>query len=103
MIKGKPCTIAIEYERTGKTISRYRSILWQYNGIKNVTMVLYIVENETIKKRIKNALKFQGNTQILERLAFIDADDWKSDPLNSGIELRSKVTSFEKLCLKNAA
>src|SRR5665647_314967 len=31
-------TIALEYERTGKSSSRYRSILWQYSRLNDLTI-----------------------------------------------------------------
>lgn len=102
MIQGKLRTVALEYERTGKSFARYRSILWQYNGINNISMILYIVENQVIKSRIKKSLKFLGNAGLLERIAFMDADKWKADPARAEIELKSKLTSFENLCRKNA-
>jgi len=103
MIREKPRTVAIEYERTGKALSRYRSILWQYNGINNISMILYVVEDNTIKKRIKTALKYQGETAVSERLAFVNVNEWILNPLSAPIELKSSITSFNKLCVYNTA
>lgn len=99
----KTRTVAVEYERHGKSSFRYRQILWSYNAVTSVSLVLFVVENNEIKKRIQAALKFLGNIQLVERIAFMSVEEWLADPLTASIELRSKATSFEKLCGKEAA
>ena len=103
LARDKYRTVALEYERNGKSSHRYRSILWSYNSITSVSLILFIVEDETIKKRIKAALRALGSIQLVERLAFMSAKEWIEDPLRATIELRSKNTSFEKLQDKEAA
>lgn len=95
--RGQFLSVALEYERTGKTVPRYRSILWSYNKITSVSMVLFIVEDEAIKRRIKHSLKYLGKVQLLDRIAFMNADDWIANPIGAPIEISSKTTSFEKL------
>ena len=89
--------VALEYERSGKTIPRYRAILWSYNKMNRFSMVLFIVENELIKKRIKYSLRHLGRVALIEQIAFVDAEDWLRNPLKASIELASSRTSFEKL------
>ena len=96
---GKFRLVALEYERNGKTIPRYRSILWSYNKVSQLSMVLFIVEDETIKKRIKYSLRYLGRVSLLEQIAFMDAKEWKNNPIKGTIELSSTRTSFEKLSL----
>lgn len=103
LARDKYRTVALEYERTGKSFHRYRSILWNYNSIMSVSLVLFIVEDETIKKRIRAALRALGSVQLAERLAFMNAKEWIENPLQATIELRSKNTSFEKLQGQEAA
>lgn len=103
LLRGKFRSVALEYERSGKTVPRYRSILWSYNSLTAVSMVLFIVEDETIKKRIKYSLRYLGNVQLLERIAFMDAKEWKRNPVTATIELSTKKTSFEKLSLPVSA
>ncbi len=97
LARDKYRTVALEYERNGKSSHRYRSILWSYNSITSVSLVLFIVEDETIKKRIKAALRALGSIQLVERIAFMSVKEWVENPLQATIELRSKNTSFEKL------
>ena len=52
--------VALEYERNGKTVPRYRSILWSYHKLNRFSMVLFIVENDVLKRRIKYSLKHLG-------------------------------------------
>lgn len=99
-IVGKHRLVALEYERTGKTVPRYRSILWSYNKIMDLSMVLFVVEDEVIKKRIKYSLRYLGQVALLDRIAFMEAKDWKKNPESGVIELSSGSTSFEKLSLR---
>lgn len=89
--------VALEYERNGKTIPRYRSILWSYNKMNRFSMVLFIVEDEVLKKRIKYSLRHLGQVSLIEQIAFVDAKQWHCNPLSAVIELASTRTSFEKL------
>lgn len=89
--------VALEYERNGKTVPRYRSILWSYHKLNRFSMVLFIVENEVLKKRIKYSLRHLGRVALIEQIAFVDAKEWDSNPMNAVIELASTKTSFEKL------
>lgn len=89
--------VALEYERNGKTIPRYRSILWSYHGINRFSMVLFIVENDTLKKRIKYSLKQLGRVALIEQIGFVDVNEWQNDPAKALIELASTKTSFERL------
>lgn len=91
--------VALEYDRSGKTIPRYRSILWSYNKMNRFSMVLFIYEREAFKKRIKYSLRHLGKVGLIEQLAFVDAKEWQRDPLKATIELTSTKTSFEKLGL----
>lgn len=98
---GKYRLVAVEYERNGKTIPRYRSILWSYNKMTNLSMVLFIVEDEVIKKRIKKSLRYLGSVPLIEQVAFMSVKEWKNDPFRGTIELSSIRTNFEKLSLVN--
>ena len=89
--------VALEYERNGKTVPRYRKILWSYNKTNRFSMVLFIVENETLKKRIKYSLKNLGRVGLIERIGFVDVTEWQQNPISAVIELATVKTSFEKL------
>ncbi len=89
--------VAFEYERNGKTVPRYRRILWSYNKLNSLSMVLFIVENEVLRKRIKSSLKHLGSVALIERIAFVDATEWQKNPLSAIIELANTNTSFAKL------
>ncbi len=89
--------VALEYERNGKTIPRYRKILWSYNKMNRFTLVLFVVENEVLRKRIKSSLKHLGRVTLIERIGFVDATEWQKNPMNATIELATTKTSFAKL------
>ena len=89
--------VAFEYERTGKTIPRYRHILWSYNKMNRLSMVLFIVENELFKNRIKASLKHLGKVSLIEKIGFVVASEWQKNPLTATIELARVKTCFSKL------
>lgn len=89
--------VALEYERTGKTVPRYRRILWSYNKLNRFSMVLFIVENDVLRKRIKSSLKHLGRVALIEKIGFVDAIEWQKNPLSATIELATTKTSFAKL------
>jgi hypothetical protein len=89
--------VAIEYERNGKTLPRYRRILWSYNKLNRFSLVLFIVENEVLKKRIKSSLKHLGRVALIEKIGFVDAIEWQKNPQAASIELAATKTNFEKL------
>jgi len=95
---GKQRTAAIEYERERKSLSRYKSILWQYAGVTNISMVLFICENDGIRKAIESAKKYLGQTSLLDRLAFVSADDWQRSPANAPICLASREITLREIC-----
>lgn len=98
--KEKLRVFAIEYERTRKDSSRYLNTIRQYIDANAMSVVLFITENDSIKKSIQSAMKHFSNTGVSERIAFIDVTQWKEDPLTAPIELKSKVITFEEI-LKN--
>ncbi len=91
--------VALEYERSGKTLPHYRSILWSYNKMNRFSMVLFIYEREAFKNRIKSSLRHLGKVGLIEQIALVEAKEWQLDPLRATIELASTKTSFEKLNL----
>ncbi len=103
IFKGDPMTFALEYERTGKSFSRYRSILNQYRKLDSVSLVLYVVESDTIKKTIQSVMKFIGDAVLVKKIAFIDAHEWKINPLKAQIQLRSKVITFDEIAASKTA
>lgn len=102
LIDGKERTIALEYERTGKTTTRYRSILFQYNGLSSLDMILYVVENDEIKNRIIRAMKYVGGVRLQTRLAFVDAHDWLQDPAMATISIAGRYLKLADICTKKS-
>lgn len=92
-------TVAVEYERTGKSESRYRSIMRQYSRIVGVQHILYIVEDDSIEKRIKKALAYNGDKGLTARMGFIKAMHWNGDPSKCDVELSGKVYKLDSILL----
>lgn len=92
--------VALEYERTGKSTFRYRSILRHYSKLRAADLVLYVAEEDVIKRRIVNALKYMGDKDLIARIGFIKGYEWKSDPGTAPI-LRSTGTTCLKEILSN--
>ncbi len=95
---GKSRTIALEYEREQKSASRYRSILAQYAGVTNLSMILFAVERPAIQKAIERAKQYVGQNEVTNKLAFVTSKDWQRSPLDAPIEVPSGRTSFRQMC-----
>ncbi len=92
--------VAVEYERERKSSSRYKNILFQYANLTQLSMVLFIVENSGIRKAIEGAMKHLGQTVLMDKLAFVDAEDWKKSPLTAPIHLKSGAVKLGEICTK---
>jgi hypothetical protein len=95
---GKLRTVALEYERERKSLSRYKNILWQYSGLTNIAMVLYVFEKASIKTTIEAAMKHLGQTALTDRLAFVDAEEWKRAPEKANISLKTGGINLATAC-----
>lgn len=93
-------TIALEYERRGKSETRYRSILWNYSDLSSISLVIFICEDEFISRRIERALKNIGRTDMHDRLAIASANEWKSSPLEAPIKMSRRVIALKDVCQK---
>jgi hypothetical protein len=93
-------TVALEYERRGKSETRYRSILWNYSKLSSISLVIFICEDETFSRRIEKASKNIGKTDLHDRLALTSAMNWKSSPLEAPIKMSKGVISLKNVCLK---
>ena len=95
---GENRTVAFEYERVRKSFSRYKSILWQYSGLTNVSMVLFAYQKKNIKTTIEAAMKHLGHTSLIDRLAFVDAEEWKRCPEHAEIILNTGTIKLAVAC-----
>lgn len=100
--RNQEMTVAVEYERTGKSLLRYRSIVRQYSRVAGINYVLYIVEDDAIRKRIKAALNYNGDRSLMQRIGFISALDWNANPIRSKVEVAGKIHSLDSIVVKNS-
>lgn len=97
-VKGQMVTIALEYERTGKTYSRYKNILMQYEALSNIELVIFICEDQSIKNRILKALKDIGGQRLQSRLGVVDVELWKNNPILAPIQIGQKRIRLGDVC-----
>lgn len=97
-VSGKERTLAIEYERTQKSSTRYKDILWLYSSRSNLGMVLFICESSTIEKTIEGRMKYLGIPELFHRVAFVSSLDWTTNPSEARIRYGDKVISLKKIC-----
>ena len=95
---GKLRTVALEYERERKSLSRYKNILWQYSGLTNISMVVFVYQRKNIKTTIEAAMKYLGQTALTDRLAFVDAEEWKQSPHHAPITLKTGEIKLAVAC-----
>jgi hypothetical protein len=93
-------TVAIEYERRGKSESRYRSILWNYSKLSSISLVIFICDEDQFANRIKRALRNIGKTDLIDRLAITSSQNWKSSPLDAPISMSRRSINLREVCQK---
>lgn len=98
--QNKTYTIALEYERTRKASSRYKDILWLYSNMSNVSMILFVCEDQPIINEIKNKLKLMRLPNLFGKVAFAFSSNWKLNPAETSIELDGKAFTLKELCLQ---
>jgi hypothetical protein len=82
--------IAVEYERTQKSQSRYGQIVSAYAGMKKIDAVIWIVKTPAIKNMITEQIK-QVYYPLNERpMAFLTEESWKFQP-EKLIELSNNI------------
>lgn len=96
-LNGNLSYVALEYERTGKSTMRYRAILKQYSSLKSIEQIIYVIEEQSIKKRIISALRHVGDKGLMDKIGFINGFEWKNDPATAPIAKAGKITSFTEL------
>ncbi len=94
---GKGWIIAVEYERTGKSSSRYKGVLKAYEQLEKINQILYVVEDLSIKQRFKACLDAHGSKELKKKLGLIAAVEWKKDPYLALIQKDNCVTSFKEI------
>lgn len=97
IIDGKQGYLALEFERTGKSSARYRTLMKNYSKLETLDLILYVTENDEIEKRIKSTLGIIRSSTFMKRIAFIKGRDWKIDPLSAPLLVDTKTTSLAKL------
>jgi hypothetical protein len=81
---------AFEYERSEKSLMRYRSILIRYSAIRSLWLLLIVYESETIRYRISSQLKRLNDPFLKSRLALVDKQSWLQSPARAPITLADK-------------
>ena len=94
---GRIWIVALEYERTGKSVQRYKSIFREYEKFVSVSQILYIVEDLAIKRRVQSGLLSASSSSVTQKVGFIDAHEWKADPLSASIQKGQASTSFAEI------
>lgn len=97
-IKGKEYKIALEYERIGKSFSRYKDLLRAYEYHNDITLIIYIVEDPSIKRRIKSALKDIGSYGLQTRIAFAEKEEWIENPSECPLDFHSGPIRLARVC-----
>lgn len=100
---GKSMLMALEYERQRKAVSRYQSVVRAYAGMSDFSMILFVCETETIRKTIEGVVKAFAQTPLAARVAFVEAEEWKTSPLTAAISIRSGTIRLGEVCARNDA
>jgi len=93
-LRGKNLKLAVEYERTGKSIERCESILKSYSCLEKIDFVLFIVENKMIRERFMELLRRKSFPLIEKKIGFILFEEIMDNSLNQGINRPSGYANF---------
>ncbi len=96
-LSGKRGTFAIEYERSLKSASRYKDILWLYSKANNIDVVVYICKDKLIENTIRGRLTFLRNLTLFKKIGFVDALDWSRNPEDAVINFHNTSLTLKNL------
>jgi len=98
-VDDKEHLVALEYERIGKSFTRYLDLLRAYEGLKDIQLIIYVVEENAIRKRIQRAITHLGSTFLRTRIAFTSKAEWQKNPASAKLEmLTGRSIVIEKVC-----
>ena len=98
-VDDKEHLVALEYERIGKSFTRYVDLLRAYEGLTDIQLIIYVVEEVAIRKRIQRALSHLGSNFLNTRIVFTSKGEWLKDPASAKLEmLTGKTIILEKVC-----
>lgn len=91
--------VALEYERIGKAFTRYVDLLFAYQNLSDIRLIIYIVEEDAIRKRIQKAMAHIGSNFLNSRIAFVSKSEWIEDPTAAKlVMLKGNPIILEKVC-----
>jgi ribosomal protein S8 len=90
----------IEVERVRKSNKRYREIISAYSQMKGFDGILYLCEEDAIRKAIDGCLKNHFYPFSSCPFGLGNLNEWCSDPANAGISFNGKVTTLKKIIEK---
>lgn len=99
-LSGKTGIFALEYERSLKSASRYKDILWLYSKASNIDVVIFVCKDKLIENTIRGRLNFLRNLTLFKKVGFVDAHEWIKGPETATIHFHSVSNTLENLCLK---
>ena len=94
--------VALEYEKTAKNNWRYNKAIKAYSESSDFNLILYIVESQGIENAIKRAMKFISDDSLNSKVGFINAADWKLNPVMAPIKGKMSTVSLGELMQKTA-
>ena len=97
-MKGDKSLVALEYERSCKTIARYNQIFWQYTKMNNLSLIIFVCEDGTIRNTIKKVLKKMNHSWLNARVGFVSVFEWQSNPLTAVIEISNRNFILTDFC-----
>jgi len=83
--------LAIEYESSQKSKRRYREIFYNYELDREVSKVLYIVDQEELLKKVSR----EGS--MCQKIYFVSMDEIKNDLMNARLKNDSGECSLKEL------
>lgn len=96
-VKGAKQSIAIEYERTLKSVWRIKESLRAYAENSLFPLVIFICENEVIRQTYLKTLKSLGDTGLNKKVGLTLVDGWHTLPERQTIQMVERYFSLQEI------
>lgn len=102
-IKNETRVLAIEYERTQKSLSRYFQILSAYASMTDISLVVFICNSPENMNIISHAISRLGNQTVNRKTAVCLAKEWRAVPQLAELKMIDRTFNLKSICEKASA
>jgi hypothetical protein len=95
-VGGESTRVALEVERTRKSIARYDTLVLSYMQMRSIDLVIIAFNDRYTEKQIKSSIRKLGYPQSVRPIAFCKIADLNLNPSSFLISIGETVIAFNK-------